>query len=101
MVASIHDLGDQRDLRFVTSITGSPVNPTDLTFTMLEPDGTVTEYVKDTDAELEAVVTGTWRVLWTCAQAGMHRFRFAATGNIVQSAEHSFFVRRSKVMEAA
>jgi hypothetical protein len=91
MADDVHDLGDERDLRITLTVGGVPTDPTALTFRMLEPDGVTTIYTKDIDAEIEAVETGTWRVLWVVRKAGRHHARFRATGAVNQCESVVFF----------
>lgn len=72
-------------------------DPTVLTFTMLEPDSTSTTYVSG-DAEVIRDSLGLFHVYWDCTQAGVHRWRFAATGTIAAAEEASFTVRESRVL---
>lgn len=98
IAAQIHDLGDERDLRFTTTISGVNTDPDELIFSIKEPDGVVTDFVKGTDLEVEKIADGIWRVLWICRKAGSHYARVQVSGNINQAEELLFYVRRSAVI---
>lgn len=95
----VYDIGDRRKLSCeIRDEDGSLVDPTALTFTMREPDGTVTHYVRGTDAELVRDSLGIFHVHWDCELAGFHTWRFEADGVIAVAAEAIFNVRRSQVL---
>lgn len=101
MADDVHDLGDERDLRISLTVADVPTDPTSLTFQMLEPDGVVTPYVKDVNAEVETVSTGVWRVLWIVRKAGRHHASFHATGNVNQVERVTFYGLRGPAGETA
>jgi hypothetical protein len=85
----MHDLGDPITLSFVTSEGGSTVNPTTVTLTLTQPDGTTL---------LPAVTTtsvGHHQVVVTPTQAGRHVFRWAATGAGARTHMDVFNVREA------
>jgi hypothetical protein len=96
---SSYDIGDRRKLTCeVRDEDGDLADPTALTFTMREPDATLTVYVWQTDAELVRTAVGTFHTYWDCSQAGAHRWRFAATGTVAAAEESAFAVRTSQVI---
>lgn len=95
----VYDVGDRRRLQCtIVDEDDELTDPTTLTFTMLEPDGTVTEYVWSIDSELIRTTQGTFYVNWDAAQVGVHRWRYEATGNVQQVEEAAFTCRRSQVV---
>lgn len=101
MAIEVHDLGDQRNLRFSTAVGGVATDPSVLTFSIIEPDGLVTTYVKGVNAQLEQVSTGVWRVLWICRKAGRHFAGFYPSGNIAESESIGFWVSLSEIFGKA
>jgi hypothetical protein len=101
MAIDVHDLGDRRNLRFTTTIGGVATDPTAMTFSIIEPDGLVTTYVKGVDAQIEQLSTGVWRVLWTCRKAGRHFAGFYPSGNIVEPEDIGFYVSLSPIFGKA
>jgi hypothetical protein len=98
MSEPIHDLGDRRKLTCeVRDESDQLVDPTGLTFTMREPDGTLTSWTK-ADPEMINDSVGAYHVYWDCAQVGKHFWRFAATGNVGAAEESGFKVRVSRVL---
>ena len=83
-----YDLGDTRRLSAAFNISAnSPTatDPTTLTFSMREADGTVTSYVEGTDAELVRDSLGNFHVDWLLAQVGRHRYRWIGTGTAAEA----------------
>ena len=74
---------------------GTLTDPTVVTFTITEPDGTETAYINGTDAQNVKDSTGRYHVDWTITQAGRHFWKFAGTGALVQAEEDSFVALRS------
>ena len=63
----------------IVDLTGAPVDPGTLTFTIEEPDGTETVYVYGTDAQLVRLSAGSFYVDWPTAQSGTHFYRYVST----------------------
>jgi hypothetical protein len=94
-----HDLGDRRKLTCeIRDETDALVDPTGLTFSMREPDATLTDYTLTDTADLVRDSLGVYHVYWDCAQVGKHYYRFAATGNVGAAEEAGFKVRPSRVI---
>ena len=93
-----YDIGDRRKLTCqIRDGNNVLADPTDLTFTMREPNATQTIYEYGEDVELVKDSTGIYHVSWDCTQAGVHNWRYAATGNLVVAEESNFVVRQSFV----
>lgn len=94
----IYDVGDGP---FVTctfkNISDVATDPTTVTATVLEPDGTTTTYSYGTDAALERTATGIYRLRVTFDVAGEWAVKFFGTGTIVAAAETIIRVRTSAV----
>lgn len=92
------ELGDRRKLACtIFNEAETAADPTDLTFKILEPDGTVTTYIYGTDEQLAKDSTGHYHVYWDCTQAGRHWWRFEATGPLMVADEAAFRVRPSNI----
>lgn len=93
----VHDIGDRRKLTCeVRNEAGALTAPTELVFTMREPDDTITTY--DLDDGVVTDSTGVYHVYWDITQAGKHYWRWAASGNVGVAEEASFKVLVSKVL---
>lgn len=93
-----HDVGDRRKLSCeIRDEDGALADPDYLTFAVREPDGAVTVYRYLTDAELVRESTGRFYVYWDCALAGVHHYRFEATGAIMAAAQDTFHATASTV----
>lgn len=89
MATESYDLGDMRRMPAAfTDIDGNPADPTDVTFRMREPDGTVTSYVYGVDGELIRDSLGNFHVDWLYAQEGRHFCDFTGSG-VVQAVAHA------------
>ena len=96
MVTTTYDIGDTRRLQATfKDINQELTDPTTVTFTMTEPDGIVTTYVKGTDAELVRNSLGVFHVDWPIAKQGRHAWSLAGTGTVAQKEEDEFYVKRS------
>lgn len=90
--------GDVRVLTVtVCDRDGTPGDPTDLTFTMNEPSGTVTTYQWKTDDELVRDDDGVFHVAWPITQTGTHRYAFHSTGTNAAYEEGSFVAQPRRV----
>jgi hypothetical protein len=96
-MAEVHELGDERELTFSTTVGGAATDADAVSFTMLEPDGMQTPYVLGVNDELENTSTGEYRVLWICRKAGPHVAAWLATGTINQSAQVAFYVEQHPI----
>jgi hypothetical protein len=93
-----HDIGDRRKLSCeIRDEDGQLADPTEVTFTIVAPDGVLTTYTTD-DPQLVRDSVGVYHVYWDCALSGTYRWRYAATGIIGAAQESAFYVRRSKVL---
>lgn len=91
--ATPYDIGDAIELKGTFKDADEAVaDPTAVFFKMLEPDGTATSYTYGADPELEKVSDGVFRVVWSAAKAGKHRWRLWGTGAVEQSESGTFEV---------
>lgn len=96
-VGVVHDVGDRRKLSAeVRAEDGQLADPGALVFVMKEPDGALTSYTLDDGVVRESV--GVFYVHWDCVKVGVHRYRFAASGDVAAAQEASFHVQRSRVL---
>lgn len=96
---TVYDIGDKATLRASFTDDSSPAQPADpsaLTFYLKLPDGTVTEYVYGTDAELVRDAVGEYHVDWTITVHGVYWYLFAGSGDVVAVEEETFTVRTRK-----
>lgn len=94
MVRAVHDIGDSRRLRAdFTDINGNATDPTTVTLTIREPDGTL---VTKTDAELSNPQVGQWTFDYTITKPGRHIVRWEGTGALVTAEEAEFYARRKE-----
>lgn len=87
------DLGD----RFKATVTftddnGTAADPTTVTFTVRQPDGTDTDYVYGTASEVTKTATGAYKLLLTASSAGLWAVRVKGTGTVVAADEGLFAV---------
>lgn len=91
-----YDPGDVVRVTAAFTVGGTATDPTAVTFRLREPDGTATEYVYGTDAELEKPSTGNYRVDWPVDQEGWHYFSFTGTGDAPAMEQGEFYSRQDK-----
>lgn len=81
-----------------TDAAGAPANPTTVTCTVREPDGTETTYTSATTPAVANPSTGTFTLLLAPDASGMWVYRWAgATGTTTPTDEERFHVLRSIV----
>ena len=89
-----YDLGDTRRLSAVYTVAAnSPTatDPTTLTFSMREPDGTVTTYVYGgSPDQIVKNSTGNFHVDWLLAKVGRHSYRWIGTGAAAETDRGEF-----------
>jgi len=68
-------------------------DPTTVTFTMKEPDGTKTTYTYGTDTELRNDATGVYQTEWPITKEGAHYFEFRGTGTVAAVQDATFAAR--------
>ncbi len=89
------DIGDSRRFSVAfTDVDGIAADPTGISFKLVEPDGTETNYVYVTDAELVKDSTGNYHVDITFSQPGRHIIRFNGTGDVVSAEQSEVYIRR-------
>lgn len=94
-----YDVGDVVTLgATMRDSVGVLADPVTITFRIQARNGPVTAYVFGTDAELERVSLGVYRVAWEIIASGPHDYRWIATGNDVDQEEPGeFYARPSNV----
>lgn len=98
MPTNVYDAGDLvRTSVTFTNSAGNPADPTDITFYVTNPDGTVITYEYGTDAELVKDDTGDYHVDLTPSVYGMWYYRFVGTGDVISAGENFFVVKRSRI----
>jgi hypothetical protein len=98
MVTAVYDVGDAPRLTATfLNASGTPTDPTAVTFRVREPDGTVTAYVYGTDPELIKSSTGVYYVDWPCTQRQRHYVRFEGTGTVAAIVETEFVGKGNSV----
>lgn len=95
MTTSVHDIGDAEVIT-ATFKNSSAINtdPTTVTFTMIEPDGTSTTYTSGVDGEITSSATGIWNVTWTFAQEGRHTVVWKGAGALIEAGATEFYIKR-------
>ena len=92
-----YDIGDRRKLTIeVRDETGDLADPDALRFEMTTPDGQTASYILGTDAELVRDSEGCFHVYWDCAQDGIHRYKWIASGSLAVVEASSFLVGTSE-----
>lgn len=90
-----YDIGDMQTLSIAfTDSAGTATDPTGITFKMREPDGTETNYVHGTDAQLVKDSVGNYHVDWLFSQSGRHVFKFSGTGAINTAEQQEIYIRK-------
>ena len=92
-----YDLGDMRRLTVTfTNLAGFVADPTGVSFSIRNPDGTATAYVYGTDAELVKSAVGIYYVDFAITLVGRHVFRFSGTGAVSTSETGEFYAKRNE-----
>lgn len=97
MATNTYDIGDMVKLQSTFTVSDVATDPTTITFTLREPNNTVTTYVYGTDSQLVKSGTGIYYVNWTVRMSGKHRWRMVGTGACVAAAEGTIDARESLV----
>lgn len=91
-----YDIGDVVKLTGTfRDVDGDLANPTTVTLTVLEPDGTTSTPSASSSS------TGIYTATVTIDQSGTWRYRWEGTGDVVTAEEGSFDVRPRRVPAAA
>lgn len=81
-----------------TDAAGAAANPTTVTCTVREPDGTETEYTSITTPAVTNPTTGTYQLVIVADQSGMWAYRWVGTtGSTVAVDEQQFHVLGSLI----
>jgi hypothetical protein len=97
MATPAHDIGDQRRItgRF-TDIAGDPADPSNVTLTIREPDGTI---ITKTGGEISNPTVGTYHFDHTiAAKPGRCVYRWEGAGAVIASGENEFWVRHRNAL---
>jgi len=79
-----------------TDVAGAAANPTTVTCTVEEPDGTETEYTNASTPAITNPATGSYQLVLAPDQSGMHWYRAeGTTGTTVAVVEGQFSVLTS------
>ena len=79
-----------------TDAAGAAANPTTVTCTVEEPDGTETAYTNATTPAITNPATGSYQIILAPDQSGMHSYRaVGTTGTTVAVVEGQFSVLTS------
>lgn len=95
-MAAAYHIGDTLRIQTTTpfaTAAGTATDPTTVTLTLREPDGTETSWTYAA-AELTKAAAGDFYRDVTVDQAGTHYWRFVGTGTVA-SADEGFFVVQS------
>lgn len=92
------EIGSMPRLSATFAVSGTPTDPTTVTFKLRKPDGSITTYLYGVDAQLVKSSAGVYYVDWTTALEGIHIWRMAGAGACVAAEEQSFHVRGSDVI---
>jgi hypothetical protein len=92
-MANSYDVGDLIRLSITFKVGSTPTDPTTITFRILSPDGTVTEYIYATDDELVRDSDGVYHVDWIPDVKGVWAYRWEATGAVIEAEQAKFNVR--------
>ena len=60
----------------IKSLDGDLADPTTLTFSIKEPNGTITSYTWSSDAEVVRVGVGDFYIDWDSTTSGLHKYRW-------------------------
>lgn len=75
------------------TVAGAPTDPTAITFTIEEPDGTVLEFEWPPDSQYVAkITTGVFQGQYTPTKVGRHAYRMEGTGAAAGVIEEEFLV---------
>ena len=95
MTTTVHDIGDAEKITATfKNPDGDNTDPTTVTFTMIEPDGTRTTYTSGIDGELTSSATGIWNVTWTFAQEGRHNVVWKGAGALIEAGAAEHYAKR-------
>ncbi len=94
MAVTIYDKGDLAKLKGqFTDVNGNLTDPASIFFTLTNPNGTQTNYIYGTDAQLVRESTGIYYVLVDCNVVGSWDYRFYSEGAGQTAGEERFTVR--------
>ena len=89
-----YDVGDVVRSTVTIKVSGAVTDPTTLTFQLRNAADTITTtYTFDTDAEVVKETTEVYHFDNTTTEAGIIRWRWAATGTAAGAEEGSYIVR--------
>lgn len=80
----------------ISDVNGDPVDPTDITLVVREPDGTSTTYAFNGSPALNKENTGRYYADVTLDAAGLWKYRLAWTGAAIGAEEGVLHVRKGQ-----
>lgn len=88
------DIGDLARLQATfTNTAGTAINPTGVSFVIVDGAGDLTTYVYDTDPEVVRSATGVYYVDWPVETNGIHKWKFVSTGSGAAAQSGQFVAR--------
>lgn len=95
MTTEAYDIGDLRRFTVaLTDVNDAAADPTELTLTVLKPDGSSTVYsYSESPSAIGRTAPGSFYVDVPIEQTGRHYARWAATGALVTAEQFEFFAR--------
>jgi hypothetical protein len=91
-----YDQGDVIQIKATFAVNGVATDPTSVTITIKEPDGTLTSHT-GTAGGLTNPTIGTWQWLETPDQPGLHNYSVQGTGTAAAYEEGRYYVRVKQV----
>lgn len=96
MTINVFDVGDVVRVQSAFTVSGTATDPTTVTLSVKEPDGTVTSYTYAA-AEITKSTTGVYYKDISIDASGTWSYRWVGTGAVATAEEGQFLVRNQKV----
>lgn len=93
MAVNSYQIGDKVTLRAAFKVAGVGVDPTNVQFKVIKPDGTVITYVYPTNPEVVKESAGNYYLLYVVDRSGYWLYRIAGTGTNESAAWQQFYVQ--------
>ena len=98
MVTSAFDIGDLKTLSVTfTNIAGANTDPTSVTLTIKEPDGTITTKIVESGGVIKDS-TGKYHFDFAITKAGRHIVNWLGAGTVAEATETEFYARRKEAV---
>lgn len=98
MTINVYDVGDVVRVTITFAVNGTATDPTTVTLSVKEPDGTVTSY-SYAGGTVQKSTTGVYYKDLTIDASGTWTYRWVGTGTAATAEENQFLVRTQKVVE--